>query len=260
MTVPGVAACVQVISEDLAKVPLGLYRRAGSGKERATDHPLHRLIHDRPSPWLDSFKLRRAVVQDALLEGVGYIRARRGIDGRVERLAMVPAREVSVSHAEDGEPFYRWQSETDLTFQDIVAILYRARAGVAKYGGLTGVSPIHQHRETVALALMAERYGAGFFRNGARPSFVLKTEHKVAPETAKGIIDHIRAMWSGHENASKVVMLPHGVEAEKMSWSNDDSVSVTYSIAWCSILLNVARFMSPILCGGTRKMRAISSA
>jgi len=109
MTVPGVAACVQVISEDLAKVPLSLYRRDGGSKEVATDHPLHRMVHDRPSPWLDSFKMRRVMVQEALLEArsrAGLVRECHG-DLHLGNIAMIDGRPV-VFDAIEFSPALRW--------------------------------------------------------------------------------------------------------------------------------------------------------
>ena len=45
LAVSALYACVQVLSQDLGKVPCVLYRRKGKGKERATDHPLYKLLH-----------------------------------------------------------------------------------------------------------------------------------------------------------------------------------------------------------------------
>ena len=50
ITISAVYACVRILSETLASLPLILYRRRGDGgKERATDHPAYKLMHDRPN-------------------------------------------------------------------------------------------------------------------------------------------------------------------------------------------------------------------
>ena len=51
-TVPGVSACIQVLSEDLAKVPLNVYQRTATGHRIAEEHRLQRLFRDGPAPWL----------------------------------------------------------------------------------------------------------------------------------------------------------------------------------------------------------------
>ena len=51
MQMTAVYACVRILAEAVASLPLHLYReRAGTtgGKERATAHPLYRVLHDEP--------------------------------------------------------------------------------------------------------------------------------------------------------------------------------------------------------------------
>ena len=35
--------------ETIASLPLSVYRRTDSGREKATDHPLYRVLHDQPN-------------------------------------------------------------------------------------------------------------------------------------------------------------------------------------------------------------------
>ena len=41
-----VYACVRVISETVASLPLGVYEAKEDGNRKATEHPLYRLVHD----------------------------------------------------------------------------------------------------------------------------------------------------------------------------------------------------------------------
>ena len=43
--------CISVIAENLASVPLAVYRRTDDGgREKATDHPLYSVLHDETAP------------------------------------------------------------------------------------------------------------------------------------------------------------------------------------------------------------------
>jgi len=58
MQVAAVYACVRVLAEAVAQLPLHLYRYTGEGsKEKAADHPLYFLLHDEPNPEMSSFVL-----------------------------------------------------------------------------------------------------------------------------------------------------------------------------------------------------------
>ena len=46
LRVTAVYACVRVIAETVASMPLTLYRRLDRGKEKVTAHPLYSILHD----------------------------------------------------------------------------------------------------------------------------------------------------------------------------------------------------------------------
>ena len=51
MQMTAVYACVRILSESIAGLPVHVYKYTGSGgKEKAIKHPLYRLIHDEPNP------------------------------------------------------------------------------------------------------------------------------------------------------------------------------------------------------------------
>ena len=45
-----VYACVRVLSEAIAQLPLHVYQYTDHGKERVPQHPLYFLLHDQPNP------------------------------------------------------------------------------------------------------------------------------------------------------------------------------------------------------------------
>ena len=67
-----VYACVRVISETIASLPLGIYETVNDGNEKATDHPLYRLLHDEPNSEMTSFVFREVMLAHLLLYGNSY--------------------------------------------------------------------------------------------------------------------------------------------------------------------------------------------
>lgn len=228
MTVPAIAACVQVLSEDIAKVPLIMYRRkSDGGRERATKHPLYGLLKERTSPWMTSFAFRRVLVANAAMYGNAYARVHREF-GRVTRIQPLPPGAVTMRWADDGEPYFDVQlgnvRETGLTFRDVIHIPYRATQSGAANGGIFGQSPISMHREAIALAVATERFGAKYFANGARPSAVVEMEGKIAKDdTANRLRASIERMYSGVDNAGRIAILEHGMKLREISAKNDQS-------------------------------------
>ena len=97
-----VYACVRVVSEDIAKVPLILYRRmANGGRERATDHPLYRVLHRRPNRWQTSFQFREMCQAHIELRGFAAAHitrypVRKDRSGEVRELIPIHPGRVSV--------------------------------------------------------------------------------------------------------------------------------------------------------------------
>ena len=58
MQMTAVYACVRILSESIASLPVHLYKyNEEGGKEKALDHPLYYLLHDEPNPEMTMFKL-----------------------------------------------------------------------------------------------------------------------------------------------------------------------------------------------------------
>jgi HK97 family phage portal protein len=230
LTVPGVSASMQVIADDMSKVPLVLYRRTpGGGRERATDHQLYSLLKDRPAPWLSSYAWRRALFHSLALAGNSYARPRRDVFGIVDRVTNVKTGVVLHRWAQDGEPFYdlnlgQGGRLTGLGYQDLVHHHYRGSVEYGENGGIYGRSPLTTHREAIGLAIATELFAAKFFRNGARPSAVLETEKTFANDAAADRMRRqIENILGGVDNSGKVAILELGLKLKQWSVNNKDS-------------------------------------
>ena len=107
MALSAVYACIRVISEDVAKLPLILYRRRSDrGKDRMVGHPLFNLLHDSPNEEMGSFGWRETQTGWALSWGNGYAEIERDGAGRPVALhplgdalgELVPARPGDFDH------------------------------------------------------------------------------------------------------------------------------------------------------------------
>lgn len=69
MQIVTVYACVRLLSNTIAGLPLHLYRYTGDGedKERATDHPLYKILYRQPNPEMSSFSFWEALMCHLLL-------------------------------------------------------------------------------------------------------------------------------------------------------------------------------------------------
>lgn len=223
LTSPGISANIQVQSEDLAKVPLDLKKRTGAGYEPAIDHRLYHFLKYGPAPWLSPYRWRKALMHAALAHGNHYSRVWRGETGRIEKITPIQAGRCTVRWADDSEPFFdvtvSTGIENGLSWQDVIHVAYRDSNDNAANGGIIGVSPIMQNKETVALMLAAERFAAAFFANGAQPSMILEYDKKLPnDEVAKRIREGIERVYGGIDNKWKVAILELGMKMRETSF------------------------------------------
>ncbi len=215
MQITAVYACVRVLAEAVAGLPLHLFRLKGNaGKEKATDSSLYFLLHDEPNPEMTSFIFRETLMCHLLLWGNAYSQIIRNGKGEVVALYPLMANKMTVDRDENGTLYYEYQvSKSDaptlkngrvrLSPSEVLHI-----PGLG-FDGLVGYSPIAMAKNALGMAMATEEYGAAFFKNGANPSGILSMPGVVKDP------EKIRQSWEqgfgGSQNSNKVAILEEGM-------------------------------------------------
>ena len=221
MQMTAVYACVRILSEAIAGLPLHLYRyKEDGGKEKAIGHPLYLLLHDEPNPEMSSFVFRETLMTHLLLWGNAYAQIIRNGKGEVVALYPLMPNKMTVSRNENGQLYYTYQkSQEELPKDDVYTVTLHPSdvlhiPGLG-FDGLVGYSPIAMAKNAIGLAIATEEYGAKFFANGATPGGILEYPGAVKDP------DKIRESWnrgfSGSQNAGKVAILEEGMKYTPIS-------------------------------------------
>lgn len=220
MQTTAVYACVRILSETLAALPLQLYRYTPGGKERVYDHPLYHLLHDEPNPEMTSFIFRETLMSHLLIWGNAYAQIIRDRLGRVQGLYPLRPDKMTVCRDESGQIYYIYTKTTD----ENPAIRPYGQVPLRKdevlhipglgFDGLVGYSPIAMARNAVGMTMACEEYGASFFANGASPSGVL--EHPGVLKDPAKVRDSWNAVYQGSANAHKVAVLEEGMKYQQI--------------------------------------------
>lgn len=220
MQTTAVYACVRILSETLAALPLQLYRYTPGGKERVYDHPLYHILHDEPNPEMTSFIFRETLMSHLLIWGNAYAQIIRDRLGRVQGLYPLRPDKMTVCRDESGQIYYIYTKTSD----ENPAIKPYGQVPLRKYevlhipglgfDGLVGYSPIAMARNAVGMTMACEEYGASFFANGASPSGVL--EHPGVLKDPAKVRDSWNAVYQGSANAHKVAVLEEGMKYQQI--------------------------------------------
>lgn len=227
MQMTAVYACVRILSEAVAGLPLHLYRyKDDGGKEKAIDHSLYHLLHDEPNKEMSSFIFRETLMTHLLLWGNAYAQIIRNGKGEVIALYPLMPNKMKVDRGEDGEIYYLYSRSTDEANTKVdssVVLTPREVLHIPGLGfdGLVGYSPIAMAKNAIGLAIATEEYGAKFFANGAAPSGVL--EHPGTIKDPKRLRENWNSTFGGSANSGKVAVLEEGMKYTPISISPEQA-------------------------------------
>jgi len=195
MQMTAVYACVRILSEAIAGLPLFVYQyRDDGGKEKALHHPLFRLLHDEPNPEMTSFIFRETLMAHMLLWGNAYAQIIRNRKGEVTALYPLMPNRMKVDRDANSKLYYEYQKLSDdgaeikdgkvmLQPRDVLHI------PALGFDGLVGYSPIAMAKNAIGLSIAAEEYGAKFFADGGTPKGILRVPNLIKNR------DKVREDW-----------------------------------------------------------------
>ncbi|WP_103018414.1 phage portal protein [Alicycliphilus denitrificans] len=218
--VSAVYACVQAISETVASLPLILFKRNGDDRERASDHPLYRVLHDMANPEHTALEFREYLMACVLLRGNAFARIVRGYDGQVRELWPLNPDNVTVQRTANGLVYDHSKDGvlTRLLAHEVLHLRHRLGDD-----GVLGVSPIAAARGVVELAIAENEHGVSTFNNGAKLLGVLKFAGKLKPEQRQAIATSWASQHAGGSNSGRTAILEEGTEFQPLAMNLEDA-------------------------------------
>ena len=217
--VSAVYACVRVIAETIASLPLAVYEDTKEGSHKADNHPLYRLLHDEPNTEMTSFVWRETVLTHLLLWGNSYSQIIRNGKNQVVGLYPLLPDQMDVDRDEKGRLVYTYTttkgSQIVLKPEDVLHI-----PGLG-FDGIVGYSPIAVEKNAISLGIAAEEFGSKFFSNGARPSGILT--HPNTVKDPKKLREAWNSAYGGSTNSGKVAVIEENMHFEAISIPNNEA-------------------------------------
>lgn len=215
-----VFACVRVIAETLASLPLHLYQRGkDGGKARARDNALYQLLHLQPNDFQSHFQFFEMSTAHLLLRGNSYSQILKNARGKI--LGLVPLNPDRMTPKFIG-------GEKQFLYKDLNSKIIQFPADEILHvqglssDGLKGISPIEQARNAIGLGIAAEAHGTEFFENDATPGGVLTHQTPLGDDA----YDRLKREWSaahGRGARHSVAILEEGMDWKSIGVTNKDA-------------------------------------
>ena len=223
-----VYACVRVLAETVATMPLKVYRRTGMNtRELARDHYLYPILHDEPNPEVSAFQFWETCMMHLGYRGDFIAFKERKRNGELRALWPFDPDEISAERLDGRQIVYHHrphrigEKPQDYDPDEIFHI-----RGLSS-DGLNGLSPIQAGAESIALDVSLLGYGARFFGGDGRPSIVLERPIEAPVLQAEGK-KNLEETWAekygrSYQRSHKVGVLQEGTKAHVISISPEDA-------------------------------------
>ena len=200
-------ACVRVISEAIASLPINVYREEANGN-RGVDKssPIYNLIAYEPNYYMTSYTFREILMTNLLINGNSYFKIERDNRQRPIQLKYVNSDDVKVLKAEDGLYYQIKGIDTPVSSYDMLHFV-----GMG-YDGCKGKSILKVHADTIGLSLGANVTATSYFGNSTQVFGVLKHPGKLSEEASNRLKSSGNNGYSGPYNSNRTAILEEGLD------------------------------------------------
>ena len=220
MQLSTVWACIRLISETVATLPLVLYETSDDGQRTvANQDPLHALLLRAPNFDNTAVEFWEGVAISLCLFGNAY--ARKEMMGtRLISLTPLSADKMTVSRNTQGALVYRYSGkEAKGEYREEQIFHVRGFGGA----GDTGLSPIAFARQTIGTAIATDEFATSMFAGGARPSGILTSDGILKPEQRQQLRENIVLPFVGSETTGGLMVLEAGLKYQPVTMTPEDS-------------------------------------
>jgi len=215
-----VYACVRVLAETVASLPLQIFqRRKDGGKTLLNNHPLYYLLHDSPNRYQTSFEHREMYMGHLCLRGNAYDLI---IKNGTEITELIPLHPGNMKPLLDdnGLAGYEYDKKGEKVRFTPEQIWHKKALSV---DGVMGKGVVEVARDSIGLSMASEKYQSKFFANATKTSGALKLPGKLSEQAYKRLKDQWSGAYADLDKAWSVAIMEEGLEWQQMGMTNKDS-------------------------------------
>lgn len=210
-------ACVRLISETMATLPLGFYKRNADGsRTMATNHTLYEILHNQPNADMTAVIFWEVVVGSMLLWGNAYVEIVR--QSSVQALLFLHPARVSQRVLKDGRIEYRYRDMPN-GVERVIAEENLMHIPAFSIDGRLGLSPIAYGANVMGTSMETDKASAETFRTSMRSPGILTTDVVLNLQQRETLRAHINKV----STEGGVMVVEKGTGFEKLTFNPVDA-------------------------------------
>lgn len=235
-----VYACVNIKSNAIAKLPMQVFKRTPTGRERDKAHQVAKLLEVRPNEFTTPFSFKHTLSVHQNLWGTAYVYMESDRKGNIVALWLLPP-DATQPYRDIETGLYTYITTLNsktmrLQESEVIKLPYLSLDGVR------GKSPIAVARETLGVMRASSKFIGGFYKNGTATKGIITTPTAIGAPAK----DALRAEWQkangGVDNAGGVAVVDAGMTYQSISMPLADAEFIAtgkFNVAEIAKIFNV---------------------
>lgn len=215
LTYSTIFACVRVIAETIATLPLFLYKVKGNNKVKARDHNLYSILHDAPNLECTSVSFFESLITQILLTGNGFAEIIKDNFNNILELHILDANKIRVYRDNYNNIVYEYNDDGKIISLSKRQVLHIAGLG---WNGIIGYSPIALMRRQIATGIYQDNFALDFFSNGVKKVPILSHPNRISKEAKESMKESFRKSWD-----NGIVVLEEGITVNPITMNLSDA-------------------------------------
>lgn len=215
MQLSAVWACVRLLSETVASLPVNVYRKTPKGRELATDHWLSLLMARKPNRYQTKVEFFETLMLNLALHGNAYAKITK-VGGQIRSLLPLMASQIETKLLTDGSVVHLYHADGNVDVLSAESVWH-----VKLYGnGIVGKSPLAFGRNMFGIAQAAEQSVSKIYANGGKPSGVLSFDRLLTPAQRASVRENFATLTTGTDD--RLLVIEQGMKFDAVSMSPQD--------------------------------------
>jgi len=205
-------ACVRVLSETVASMPIKIYRKLPNGeRESVSNELIYDVLHNKPNSEMSPFSFKEQMMISLNLGGNSVSEKLFNSKGELVGLYPYQHQDVQIDrNKESGKLEYKIGGKT-LQREQVFHV-----AGMS-FDGVVGLPPIEYIATAIRLGLSYEQFGVNFYKNGANSSGVIEHPEGLDDEHYQRLKKDFEKSYQGLANTGKPIILEGGAKFNQLT-------------------------------------------
>lgn len=236
LKVDTVYACVKILSESVAKLPLKIYQEDEYGVQKAAQSYLYKLLKLRPNPYMSAADFWKCMeAQRCFGNAYAYIDVDKKT-GRIKGLWPIDSRKITMWVDDEGVTENlipgdfvgaksRMWYQVDVGPNQIKLLPSEVLhfKGSITLDGLIGLNPMEYLKSTLENGAAATEFMNNFYRHGLQVKGIIQYVGDLDEKAKRNFRDKFEQMASGLKNSHRVALMPVGYQWIPMSLNMHDA-------------------------------------